>query len=130
MSVVNPAYARNAYTQATVTTNTPLDLVIMLYSGAIEYLEGAAHAIENKDLQTKIKCIDKAIAIICELNNSLNGEDGGEITATLENLYLYMSKELVLANIKNDSGKISHIAALLKTIQEGWLDIKSRNPKF
>ena len=130
MSVVNPAYARNAYTQATVATNTPLDLVIMLYSGAIEYLEGATHAIENKDLQTKIKCIDKAIAIICELNNSLNSEDGGEITANLENLYLYMSKELVLANIKNDAGKIDHIVALLKTIQEGWLDIKSKNPKF
>ncbi|OPY73297.1 MAG: Flagellar protein FliS [Syntrophorhabdus sp. PtaU1.Bin058] len=130
MSVVNPAYARNAYTRATVTTNTPLDLIIMLYSGVIEYLERAAHAIENKDLQTKIKCIDKAIAIINELSNSLNSEDGGEITANLESLYLYMSKELVLANIKNDSGKIDHIASLLRTIQEGWLDIKSRNPEF
>lgn len=130
MSVVNLAYARNAYTQATVTTNTPLDLIIMLYSGAIEYLERAANAIENKDLQAKIKCIDKAIAIISELSNSLNSESGGEITANLENLYLYMSKELVLANIKNDSDKISHIASLLKTIQEGWLDIKSRNPEF
>ncbi|HEX8948995.1 MAG TPA: flagellar export chaperone FliS [Dissulfurispiraceae bacterium] len=124
--MVNAAYALNAYTQNRVTTNdNPIDLVIMLYDGAIEFLDKAATGIEMKNLQIKIKYITKALAIIEELEKSLNFEAGGQVAENLTNLYCYMMKELVLANLNSDSAKIKHINCLLKELREGWIQVKN-----
>jgi flagellar protein FliS len=123
--MVNTAYARNAYTQTKITTTyNPVELVVMLYDGAIDFLDKAATAINMREVPIKIKYIDKAIAIIEELLNALNLEVGGEIALNLQNLYLYMMKELVLANIKNDANKIKYIIRLLKEIRGAWVQIK------
>ncbi len=123
--MVNAAYARNAYTQTKVTTAyNPVELVIMLYDGAIDFLDKAATAINMREVPIKIKYIDKAIAIIEELLNALNLEVGGEIALNLQNLYLHMMRELVLANAKNDGNKIKHVTNLLKELREAWVQIK------
>jgi flagellar protein FliS len=132
--MVNAAYARNAYTQTKVTTAyNPVDLVIMLYDGAIEFLDKAAAAINMKDPDrdvslngVKIKYIDKSLAIIEELLNSINIEVGGEIALNLQNLYLHMMRELVLANAENDVDKIKHVIGLLRELREAWAQIKNQ----
>lgn len=124
--MINPAYALNAYKQTQVeTTTNPLDLVVMLYDGAIESLDKAAAAMAMKELPVKIKYIDKAMAIIEELLNSLNMEAGGDVALRLEDLYFYMIREITLANIHNDQEKIRHIIVLLKELREGWIHIKN-----
>ena len=123
--MVNAAYALNAYTQTKVTTTyNPVELVVMLYDGAIDFLDKAATAINMREVPIKIKYIDKAIAIIEELLNALNLEVGGEIALNLQNLYLHMMRELVLANAKNDENKIKHVINLLKELREAWVQIK------
>jgi flagellar protein FliS len=136
--MVNSAYALNAYTHTKVaTTANPVDLVIMLYDGAIEFLDKAAAAINMKETQinqvrdvslngVKIKYIDRTIAIIEELFDSINFEAGGEIAINLSELYQYMMKELVLANIKDDADKIKHVSNLLKELREAWIQIKGK----
>lgn len=125
--MVNAAYARNAYTQTKVTTAyNPVELVIMLYDGAIDFLDKAATAINMREVPIKIKYIDKAIAIIEELLNALNLEVGGEIALNLQNLYLHMMRELVLANAKNDGNRIKHVIGLLKEVRGAWVQIKNQ----
>ncbi len=134
--MVNTAYAHNAYTQARVrTTDNPVELVIMLYDGAIDFLDKAAAAMNMQEINpvrdvslngVKIKYIDKSMAIIEELLNSLNLEAGGEIALNLQQLYLYMTRELVLANVENDINKIKHVINLLKELREAWVQIKNQ----
>lgn len=125
--MVNTAYARNAYTQTKITTTyNPVELVVMLYDGAIDFLDKAATAINMKEVQIKIRYIDKSLAIIEELLSSLNFEVGGEIAITLSELYQYMMKELVLANARNDANKIKHVIGLLKELREAWAQIKNK----
>lgn len=125
--MVNAAYALNAYTQTKVTTAyNPVELVIMLYEGAIDFLDKAATAIKMKEVTVKIKYIDKTMAIIEELLNALNLEVGGEIALNLQNLYLHMMRELVLANAKNDINKLNHVISLLKNLKEAWVQIKNQ----
>lgn len=121
--MTDAAYALNAYTQAKTTAADPLNLVIMLYYGAIEFLDKAAVAINMKEIQTKIKYIDKTVAIIEELLKSLNLETGGEIALNLQDLYVYMMKELTLANIHNDAEKVRHVESLLKEIVTAWRQV-------
>jgi flagellar protein FliS len=125
--MVNAAYARNAYTQTKVaTTYNPVELIIMLYDGAIDFLDKAATAINMREVPIKIKYIDKTMAIIEELLKALNLEVGGEIAINLQNLYLYMMKELVLANAQNDINKLNHVIGLLKNLREAWVQIKNQ----
>ncbi len=125
--MTNTAYALNSYTQAKVAAvDNPVDLVIMLYDGAIEYLSKAATGIKMKNLQIKLKYIKRTLAIIQELDRSLNFEAGGEISINLHNLYDYMMKELVLANINYDADKLMHVSGLLSNLRKGWVEVRNK----
>lgn len=120
----NAAYALNAYTQSKTAVASPIDLVIMLYDGAIDYLDKAATAVNMKETQEKIKYIDKTVAIIDELIKSLNLEAGGEIATNLQDIYIYMMRELTIANLQNDAGKIKHVESLLRELVSAWRQIR------
>lgn len=114
-----------AYTQTRISSiEHPLDPIIMLYESSIEALGKAVEAIREKDIQRKIRYIDKSIAILEGLLSSLNTEVGGEIALNLQELYLYMIKELTTANIKNDTAKIEHVTTLLRELKEAWTQIR------
>ncbi|MGD0281929.1 MAG: flagellar export chaperone FliS [Dissulfurispiraceae bacterium] len=123
--MVNTAYALNSYTQSRVMGGSPVEMIIMLYDGAIEFLNKAAKGITISNLQIKLKYIDRTLAILQELDRSLNFEAGGEVALRLHDLYCYMMTELVMANFKNDSDKLIHICGLLRTLREGWDEIKT-----
>jgi len=124
--MVNTAYALNSYTRARVVGGSPVELIIMLYDGAIEFLHKASTAVNMQNLQTKLKYIDKTLAIIQELDKSLNFKAGGAIADNLHNLYFYMMTELVIANINNDVDKMMHIIALLKNLRDGWVEVGNK----
>ncbi|MCX8030426.1 MAG: flagellar export chaperone FliS [Thermodesulfovibrionales bacterium] len=118
-------YAQNVYTKTKVNTSTtPLDLVIMLYDGAIEYLQKAIYHIKEGDNLKKSENLSRARAIIEELLSSLNLDIGGEIAENLQSLYLYMLMELLKANLKNDIKKIEEVVKLLVELRSAWRAIK------
>ncbi len=122
--MLNVSHALDAYTKTRTVSASPLDLVIMLYEGATDFLDKAAIAINIKEVQTKIKYLDKTMKIIEELLYSLNHEAGGEIAINLQDLYIYMMKELTLANLKNDAEKVRHVESLLKELLSAWKAIR------
>lgn len=127
--MVKAAYAHSAYAQAKLTvTDNPLELIIMLYDGAISSVNRAAEAIGKKDLHVKIKNIGRSIAIIEELLNSLDLKAGGAISANLQELYLYMMRELVLANAYNDGKRLAHIGSLLQDLKGAWVHNRNTQP--
>ncbi len=119
------AYAQNAYTKTKVNTSAaPLDLVIMLYDGAIEYLQSAVYHInEGRNLQ-KIEYLSRTRAIIEELLASLDMETGGEVGENLESLYLYILMELTKANAANDIKKLGEIKFILSELRDAWRSIR------
>ncbi len=123
--MLSATYAQNAYTTVKVNASaTPLDLVIMLYDGAINFLNKASFYMNQREISRKIHYVSKVAAIIEELLASLNMEAGGEVAANLQDLYFYILKELTIANANNDVEKVKHISELLKVLREGWSEIK------
>jgi flagellar protein FliS len=123
--MMNVAYAQNAYTNTkAITSTTPLDLVIMLYDGAIEYLHKTIFYINQGNTERKIYYITKTMAIVEELLSSLNMEEGREIAQGLRDLYIYMLRELTAANARNDIEKIRHLEGLLKELLSAWKQIR------
>ncbi|GAB4387903.1 MAG: flagellar export chaperone FliS [Thermodesulfovibrionales bacterium] len=121
------AYAKNAYAASKVSNaQSPLDLVILLYDGAIERLRKATFHIGRKDMPAKIRALNGAMAIIEELLFALNVGEGGDVAGNLQNLYIHMLRELAEANLKNDVGKLRRVEALLSDLGEAWRQLKSQ----
>lgn len=110
----------NVYEENSVTTPDRGRLVVMLYDGAIKFLNQALIAIEKKDSLRKGQYITKAQDIIMELNSVLDMEAGGQVTGNLRDLYLFMWKYLNQANMQQDSQKVQKVIDLLTELNRGW----------
>ena len=109
-----------AYKDNTFATQSRMSLVVKLYEGAIRYLRLSLDELEAGRIGEKAQLVNKAAAIIEELNGALDLAGGGEIAASLRGLYIFMLKHLLQANIHNDAAKIREVIALLETLSEGW----------
>lgn len=117
------ARAANAYYQTQVTSQSPLELVVMLYDGALRFMRNGADAIRRGDMVAKRDAMSRTLAIIQELQNSLNMEAGGEISASLDNLYTYITGRLIEANTKVRPEPVDECIRLLTPIRDAWAQI-------
>ena len=99
---------------------SPHRLIQMLMEGALEKMHIARGLMEEGKLGPKAEHISWAISIIDGLRISLDKDVGGEIAQNLEDLYDYMVRRLVEANLKNDATIIDEVSDLLKQIKEAW----------
>jgi flagellar protein FliS len=103
---------------------SPLKLIIMLYEGAITACRGAIVHMKQADIENKGKMLSNAILIIDNgLRLSLDKKAGGEIARSLDDLYIYMSQQLMLANIRNDADMVQAVITLLTELKSAWEEI-------
>lgn len=110
------------YKEVEIETASGLKLVVMLYSGAIKFLNIAREAIFSKKLDVANNNIIKAQDIITELMTSLNFE-AGEIAHNLYSLYIYMNRRLLEANLEKNPEIINEVIKLLTILKEAWEEI-------
>ncbi|MBC7544144.1 MAG: flagellar export chaperone FliS [Candidatus Sericytochromatia bacterium] len=110
------------YKSIQIETATPERLLLMLYDGAIRFLNVAIQAIEDKQIETTHNNLLKAEAIIIELMSVLNFEVGGEISKNLFSLYDFMYRHLVQANIKKDADMVREVVGLLSDLRKTWAE--------
>lgn len=116
----------NVYQQVEVNTCNKLQLVVMLYDGAIRFLSEARTAILTKNVRAKAVALDRALAIIGELQSTLQLEEGGDVAASLNSLYNYMNESLLLASAEMDAKPVDHVIRLLKTLNSAWTEIAQK----
>ena len=110
----------HAYRQFSVQGATPLGLVVMLYDGVIAAMQRAVTAIEAHDIQKKCEHLNRALAIILQLEGTLNMELGGEVAQTLKALYLYARGQAIKANIENSAAILRALIEKFSTVREAW----------
>lgn len=106
------------YQTNSVTTALPQDLTLMLYEGLIKFAMMAKRNIEQGNIQDKNTYIQKAQAIIMELQLTLNKSIS--LSTDLNNLYDYMQGRLIDANIKNDVAAIDEVIGFAEEFRETW----------
>ncbi|MBC3437616.1 flagellar export chaperone FliS [Pseudomonas sp. BW16M2] len=129
---MNPMLALRQYQKVNGVAQTseasPHRLVQMLMQGGLDRLAQAKGAIARKDVAQKGILIGKAIDIIGGLREGLDLENHADSLTDLDNLYTYMSRRLVEANVKSDPAIIDEVARLLITVKEGWDAIGEQQP--
>lgn len=98
----------------------PHQLISIIFKHILANVAIANGAIDRNETENKGKCLTKAIALVGELQDSLDMEQGGEISSGLFDLYDYIVRCLVQANLENDCEKLEEVKNLITEIKEGW----------
>jgi flagellar secretion chaperone FliS len=121
------ARGASAYRQVQVQSRSPLELVVMLYDGALASLTEASEAAASNNIRARVAAVSKALAIITELQNTLNVEEGGAIAADLDRLYTYASHRLLDVTTQGDLSALREIHKLLTTVRDAWHEISLKS---
>ncbi len=111
-----------------VLSASPIQLVRMLYSGAIASVQTAREHLQNGDIRGRSRQITKACAIIEELTLSLDKVRGGTVALDLTELYVYMHQRLIHANIEQEMAPLVEVQKLLETLLDAWRLVPDETP--
>ena len=117
------------YKKVDVSTASQNKLIIMLYDGAIKFLETACSAMDKKHgTEEAHNNILKAQEIIYELLASLNYE-AGEIADRLASIYTYMNQKLTEGNISKTKPPLLEVIRYLKELKTAWEGVEAQLSK-
>ncbi len=122
------AYAQkayNAYQKTEVMTITPGELVAKLLVAAESAISKGMDAMEQGKIATKGEQFSRAIAILGELQASLDFDQGGEIAENLNAIYDFCIREILTGNLKNDPARIEAALSTLSPVTDAWMTLKN-----
>lgn len=128
---MNRAGAAQAYARVGVETGVessdPRRLVVMLYDGALACIGEARAHLARGDIPAKGIAIGRAMRILQEgLEASLDRSAGGDIARQLADLYEYIARRLLIANLRNDQASLDEAARLLAELRGAWQALGDR----
>ena len=118
----------NAYSQynnSKILTASPGELTLMLYEGAIKFVNIAEVAIEHKDVQKAHDNIVKTQRIIDYLRQTLDMKY--PVAQDFERIYVYLSERLVEANMKKDKEILEEVNTHLRSVRDNWKEVMRIN---
>lgn len=115
--------ATQAYMQTNVGTADQGRLLLMLYDGALKFLQQAREKMLEKDYAAKGILISKVIDIVNELSSSLNMERGGDLAVNLSNLYFLCTARLLEANLKMSVERLDSVSQILSGLRSAYAQI-------
>ncbi len=124
--MVSASRAAQAYRQVESESRTPLEIVVMLYDGALRFLGDARDGHARKDLRARARGVSRALAIISELQSTLDMNQGGQVADQLDDLYTYITSRLLDVALKQDVTAIDEACKLLIVLRDAWGQLASQ----
>lgn len=118
-------HPKRAYTEAAIRGATPLSLVVMLHDAAIRFLREASAAIARHDIEARTRALNQVLAILMELQGSLNFERGGEVAQQLLRFYEVMRARLLEASIKSSREIVDEVLREFCEQREAWRKVEA-----
>ncbi|MCL2203447.1 MAG: flagellar export chaperone FliS [Defluviitaleaceae bacterium] len=103
-----------------IMTASKEELTLMLYEGGIKFCNLALVAMEKKDVQKCNEHIQRVQDIVREFQITLNF--AYPIAHELNNLYDYMHRRLVTANIRKDLTILKEVLGMFRSMRDTWKD--------
>ncbi len=115
------------YERTRVESASKEQLVVMCYEKAIQFLGQARQYYADREFEKKGMALEKAIAIINELQSSLDFDKGGQIAVNLDRIYKHVSQRLLLADFNMDLIIFEEAIKILTELKEAWEHIASND---
>lgn len=108
------------YQKSSIETASREQILIMLYDGAIQFLNKAKISMQNSEIEATHNNLMGAQNIIQEFINSLDREVAPQLAENLTSLYEYFIRRLIHANIKKEIEPIDEVLKYLKNLKSTW----------
>lgn len=112
------------YRKTAVNSASPIQLIVMLYDGALRFIDQGREAMRRGDTYEQNTCLQKAQKIVAELLSCLDLAKGGEIAQNLFALYTYCYNNLVEANVEDRTEPLDQAAKVLESLRESWVELE------
>lgn len=110
-----------AYKKQSVTTMTPIEIVVKLYSETERELNRAIMFIETKDYEKANKALTKSGDLVNALRSVL--DVNLPIGQNLDSLYSYFEKQIVTANMKKDTELIKPLLPMISELKDAFTQV-------
>jgi len=111
-----------------VATADSTRLILMLFDGLLESLVAARGHIEHGNIAEKGKSLSRASRIVLGLQGSLDFNQGGDLARNLDELYSYVTRRILQANVANDVAVIDEVRNLMTEIRDAWATLPGLMP--
>ncbi|SDT85703.1 flagellar export chaperone FliS [Desulfobacula phenolica] len=98
----------------------PEQLILLLFNGALTRLQLTREGIEEKNIQKKGENLSKAIAIISELNASVDSTMTDDSTQFLRGIYTAILTELPNITLNNDLKTLDRAQGYISRLKDIW----------
>lgn len=112
--------ALSSYGRIANTESNPSKQIVMLYDGAIKFLNLTATDIENSDFIAKAEHSNRALDIINYLQSILDFQKGGNVAQSLDSLYRSINVLVLRASAELDASLMRRAADLLVPVRDAW----------
>lgn len=108
------------YKQTQMDTTPKEQILVMLYDGAVRFLNLAKEGFAENNVEKIHNNLIKVQNIITEFETSLDMDAGGEFAQNLFALYEFMSRQLVQANIRKDTAALDIVIKHMTELRDTW----------
>jgi flagellar secretion chaperone FliS len=120
------AAPQQAYRESTVLCANPVQLVVMLYDGARNFLRQAAAAMRAGEVERAHTKLRRAEQVIAHLDGVLDDEQGGELAEQLHAIYRFCLIHLNRARWRQEADRLDEVTGILGELRESWVALAHR----
>ncbi len=117
-----------SYKNLAVAGKNQLELMLMLYDGAIGFLRKAKPCIREKRIEEAHNHLMKAKRIVEHLCTTLDPPavppEGKELVESLQQLYMFCHERIGMANLKKNENDLDAALNVLEMLREGWSELE------
>lgn len=113
----------SAYKKQSVTTMTPMEIVVKLYSEIERQLNRAIMFIEQKKIEDANNALNKSLDLVGALRSVL--DLNLPIGQNLESLYAYFEKQIITANMKKDAEIIKELLPMVAELKDAFTQVSA-----
>lgn len=118
------------YVENDLIDKSPVELVRLLYSKAIEKLDVATRHTAGGDIRERNTSLARAMEIVAELQGALDLEAGGDLAVELARIYDYAQRRLIeAAGSPGSVDQLKEARLLLANLYEGWSGMQPAAPR-
>ena len=110
-----------AYKKQSVTTMTPIEIVIKLYSETERELNRSVVFIKEKNYESANNALNKSVDLIAALRSVL--DVNLPIGKNLDTIYGFMEKQIIAANVKKDVEIVNSLLPMVAELKDAFTQI-------
>ena len=115
-----------AYRHADTMGKSQIDLILMVYDGAIKAMKTAADHYRNDNNDAGYEQLQQAKRFVTHLYTTLDIEKGGEVAKNLSKMYVWVISHLFVVEAGKDMDELEAIIKVLDNLRFAWAEIKEQ----